>query len=161
MLIPESGKAYRGAACWLLAMRLKIWSINFRCIANKCLNVQRRIKCVTFLPLPSCETLVSVKGNIGRKKIAENLDLVGNIVSLEEVQNKFSWLFRCKFTVISEIILKNSPSEKFFKLWFVKVNILLCILFRVSVMFSEWIKHTLKNTSVKSYCAIWLKKLQI
>ena len=114
MLIPESGEAYRGAAFWLLAMRLKIWSMNFRCIANKCLNVKRRIKSVTFLPLLSCETLVSVKGNLGRKKIAENLDLVGNVVSLEEVQNKFSRLFRCKFTVISEIILKNSPSEKIF-----------------------------------------------
>ena len=114
MLIPESGEAYRGAAFWLLAMRLKIWSMNFRCIANKCLNVKRSFKSVTFLLLLSCETLVSVKGNLGRKKIAENLDLVGNVVSLEEVQNKFSRLFRCKFTVISEIILKNSPSEKIF-----------------------------------------------
>ena len=60
-------------------MWLKIWGSNFRFkVANKCLNVWRGIKSVLSLLVSSCETLVFVKGNLGKKKIEENLDFVEN-----------------------------------------------------------------------------------
>ena len=60
-------------------MWLKILDSNFIFkVANKCLNVRRGIRSVLSLLLSSYETLVSVKRNLGRKNIEENLDFVEN-----------------------------------------------------------------------------------
>ena len=58
-------------------MPLKIRGDHLRCqIINKCLDVRRRIKMVSFLLLLSCELSVSVKENLGKRKIPENFDFV-------------------------------------------------------------------------------------
>ena len=60
-------------------MQLKICDSHLSCkVANKCRNVLRGMKSIPSLPLSSYELLVTVKGNLGRKKFTENLDSVQN-----------------------------------------------------------------------------------
>ena len=77
MLIPKDGKAHWEAVLQIQAIRLKICDSHLTGkVANKCRNVWRGMKSVSPLPLPSYELLVTVKGNLGRKKFTENLDFV-------------------------------------------------------------------------------------
>ena len=120
---------------------------------QSCKKMSECSKSVLYLPTPSCESSVSVKGNLDRKKVTKNLDVAetGNFIR-GSTKAGFCWCSTVKFPVaepyLSEdigsqlvtllqqdfatgVFLQNC-SERFFNLAI--MNMLLNVLFKARLM---------------------------
>ena len=79
---------------------------------------------------------------------------ISKVFSKDFLQHTYG---RLLLEVVTEIILKNSCSKKFFSIFLVKMDTLLYMLFRAWVMSLEWRKYVLKILSKIILCNFTVK----